>query len=104
MAKMFGLLKELTASKTPEKVLIREEARHPITKNVNIISLIRIEEGGNRENNMKIDKSVMELGKSDEEGPPKGIDMKNEVKRKADDEPAKSVREKVMKNEEDELA
>ncbi|GJV65180.1 hypothetical protein Tco_1476008 [Tanacetum coccineum] len=91
---MFGLLKELTASKTPEKVLIREEARHPITKNVNIISLIRIEEGGNRENNMEIDKSVMKPGKSDEERPPKGIDMKNEVKRKADDEPTKSARKK----------
>ncbi|GJV30873.1 hypothetical protein Tco_1391273 [Tanacetum coccineum] len=55
MAKMFGLLKELTASRTPEKVLMREEARHPITKNVNSISLIRIEEGENGENNRKVD-------------------------------------------------
>ncbi|GKE76239.1 hypothetical protein Tco_1542359 [Tanacetum coccineum] len=67
MAKMFGLLKELTASRTPEKVLMREEARHPITKNVNSISLIQIEEGENGENNGQIDKNVMEPGKSDEE-------------------------------------
>ncbi|GJW93250.1 hypothetical protein Tco_0172922 [Tanacetum coccineum] len=39
MTKMFGLLKELTTSKTPKKVLIREEAKFPFTKNVNSISL-----------------------------------------------------------------
>ncbi|GKD22825.1 hypothetical protein Tco_1224528, partial [Tanacetum coccineum] len=66
-----------------------EEARHPITKNINSISLIRIEEEENRENNRPIDKSIMELGKSDEETPPKGIGIKKEVERKADDEPAK---------------
>ncbi|GKE56784.1 MAK10-like protein [Tanacetum coccineum] len=104
MAEMFGLLKELTASRTPEKVLMREEARHPITKNVNSISLIRMEEEENKENNEQIDKSVMKPDKSDEEEPPEGIDMKNEVERKADDEPAKSTRENVTKNEEDEPA
>ncbi|GKE45070.1 zinc finger, CCHC-type containing protein [Tanacetum coccineum] len=30
---MFGLLKELTTSRTPMKVLIREEAKFPVTKN-----------------------------------------------------------------------
>ncbi|GKD62394.1 hypothetical protein Tco_1299903 [Tanacetum coccineum] len=89
-----GLLKELTASKTTEKVLMRKEARHPITKIVNSISLIRIEEGENGENNGQIDKSVTEPGISDEEGPPKGIDMKNEVERKAHDEPTESERKK----------
>ncbi|GJY19904.1 hypothetical protein Tco_0392470 [Tanacetum coccineum] len=44
MTKMFGLLKELTTSKAPEKVLIREETKFPITKNVNSISLARGEE------------------------------------------------------------
>ncbi|GKB35825.1 zinc finger, CCHC-type containing protein [Tanacetum coccineum] len=33
MTEMFGLLKELTTSRTPEKILIREEAKFPITKN-----------------------------------------------------------------------
>ncbi|GJT14816.1 hypothetical protein Tco_0873522 [Tanacetum coccineum] len=70
MAEMFGLLKELTTSRTLVKVLIREEARHPVTKNVNSISLIRMEEEKNGENNGPIDKSIMELGKSDKEEPP----------------------------------
>ncbi|GJT67785.1 hypothetical protein Tco_1019265 [Tanacetum coccineum] len=86
---MFRLLKELSASRTLEKVLMREETRQPITKNVNSISLIRIKEGENGENNMQIDKSIMEPGKSDKEGPLERTDMKNEVKRKTDDKPAK---------------
>ncbi|GKA52028.1 zinc finger, CCHC-type containing protein [Tanacetum coccineum] len=39
MTEMFGLLKELTTSRAPEKVLIREEDKFPVTKNVNSISL-----------------------------------------------------------------
>ncbi|GKB99653.1 zinc finger, CCHC-type containing protein [Tanacetum coccineum] len=95
MAEMVEFLKELTATKTLEMVLMREEARHPITKNINSISLIQIEEGENRENNRQIDKSIMEPGKSDEEGPLEGIDTKNEVGRKADDEPTKRIAEDV---------
>ncbi|GJU61182.1 hypothetical protein Tco_1238948 [Tanacetum coccineum] len=49
---MFGLLKELTTSKAPEKVLIREEAKSPVTKNVNSISLTRGEEEGNNDNDV----------------------------------------------------
>ncbi|GJT52609.1 reverse transcriptase domain-containing protein [Tanacetum coccineum] len=33
MNEMFGLLKELTTSKAPKKVLIKEEAKFPVTKN-----------------------------------------------------------------------
>ncbi|GKA97515.1 hypothetical protein Tco_0825409 [Tanacetum coccineum] len=44
MAKMFKLLKELTTSMDPEKVLIREEAKSRVTKNVNSISLAKGEE------------------------------------------------------------
>ncbi|GJR07997.1 hypothetical protein Tco_0790649 [Tanacetum coccineum] len=44
MTEMFGLLMELTTSRALKKYLIREEARHPVTKNVNFISLIRGEE------------------------------------------------------------
>ncbi|GJX16092.1 MAK10-like protein, partial [Tanacetum coccineum] len=46
ITEMFGLLKELTTSRTPEKVLIREKAKLPITKNVNSISLTKGEEAG----------------------------------------------------------
>ncbi|GJY26232.1 hypothetical protein Tco_0400958 [Tanacetum coccineum] len=44
MTEMFRLLKELTTSKTHEKVLIREEAKFLVSKNVNSISLTREEE------------------------------------------------------------
>ncbi|GJZ56616.1 hypothetical protein Tco_0611809, partial [Tanacetum coccineum] len=53
MTEMFRLLKELTTSRTPEKVLIREEAKFPVTKNVNSISLARNED----EENNKIDET-----------------------------------------------
>ncbi|GJW24306.1 zinc finger, CCHC-type containing protein [Tanacetum coccineum] len=52
MAEMFGLLKELTASRAPGKVLIREEAKSPVTKNVNSISLAKGEEERNNDNDV----------------------------------------------------
>ncbi|GKC59781.1 MAK10-like protein [Tanacetum coccineum] len=52
MTEMFGLLKELTTSRTPKKVLIKEEAKFPVTKNVNFISLTKGEEEGS--NRMKV--------------------------------------------------
>ncbi|GJW20077.1 zinc finger, CCHC-type containing protein [Tanacetum coccineum] len=52
MAEMFGLLKELTTSKAPKKVLIREEGKSPVTKNVNSISLARGKEERNNDNDV----------------------------------------------------
>ncbi|GKE87513.1 hypothetical protein Tco_1564988 [Tanacetum coccineum] len=52
VAEMFGLLKELTTSRAPEKVLIIEEAKSPVTKNVNSISLARGEEERNNDNDL----------------------------------------------------
>ncbi|GKE51334.1 hypothetical protein Tco_1486490, partial [Tanacetum coccineum] len=46
MTEKFGLLKELTTSRTPEKVLVSEETKFPVTKNVNSISLTKGEEKG----------------------------------------------------------
>ncbi|GKE04253.1 MAK10-like protein [Tanacetum coccineum] len=100
ITEMFGLLKELSASQTPEKVLIREEARHPITKNVNSISVIREEE--EKDNNRAIIESIVEPSKSEEEEPPKKAFMTNEVERRADDKPTKNIRENVTNNEEEE--
>ncbi|GJZ54611.1 zinc finger, CCHC-type containing protein [Tanacetum coccineum] len=59
MREMFGLLKELTTSKALEKVLIREEAKHSVTKNINSISLIRGEEEMNVDDNATSDDSVI---------------------------------------------
>ncbi|GJR48926.1 MAK10-like protein [Tanacetum coccineum] len=102
MAEMFGLVKELSASRTPKKVLIREEARHPTTKHVNSISLIRIEEEYSVKNNEAIDKSVVEPSKSDEEEPPIEVDKTSKIERRTNDKLAKSAREKVTKNKEEE--
>nr|GEU48276.1 putative reverse transcriptase, RNA-dependent DNA polymerase [Tanacetum cinerariifolium] len=49
---MFKLLKELTTSRASEKVLIREEAKYLVTKNVNSISLTRGKEEKNDEDNV----------------------------------------------------
>ncbi|GJZ80064.1 hypothetical protein Tco_0644901 [Tanacetum coccineum] len=48
MTEMFRLLKELTTSRSPEKVLIREEAKFYVTKGLNSISLTK---GDERERN-----------------------------------------------------
>ncbi|GJV70579.1 putative reverse transcriptase domain-containing protein [Tanacetum coccineum] len=69
LAEMFRLLKELTSSTTPENVLVREETRNPITKNVNAISLYRIESEKVKENNDVIYKNITEHGKCSIEEP-----------------------------------
>ncbi|GJX15190.1 zinc finger, CCHC-type containing protein [Tanacetum coccineum] len=60
MAEMFKLLKELTKSRTSEKVLIREEVSNPITKHVNAISLVRMENDKDNENDEVVNKNVIE--------------------------------------------
>nr|GEV06727.1 hypothetical protein [Tanacetum cinerariifolium] len=60
MVEMFGILKDLTTSMTLEKVLVREEARHPITRHVNTISLVKMEKEKSVENNEVTDKNVVE--------------------------------------------
>ncbi|GJW66034.1 zinc finger, CCHC-type containing protein [Tanacetum coccineum] len=71
MTNMFGLLKELATSKTPEKVLIREEAKFPVTKNVNSISLTKGEE--ERSNRTKVTPDNTEkLTETETEMPKKG--------------------------------
>ncbi|GJV81259.1 MAK10-like protein [Tanacetum coccineum] len=62
MTEMFGLLKELTTSRTPKKVLIREEAKVPVTKNVNSISLARGEEERNDKTDETLDNTVKPTG------------------------------------------
>ncbi|GKB46975.1 zinc finger, CCHC-type containing protein [Tanacetum coccineum] len=52
MTEMFRHLKELTTSRIPEKILIREEAKFLITKNVNSISLTKGKE--ERSNKMEV--------------------------------------------------
>nr|GEU37625.1 hypothetical protein [Tanacetum cinerariifolium] len=58
MAKMFGLLKELTTSRTLKKVLVGEEANKPSTRYINVISLVKIEKDKSIKNNKVDDKNV----------------------------------------------
>ncbi|GKB91390.1 hypothetical protein Tco_0963662, partial [Tanacetum coccineum] len=58
MAEMSGLLKELTTSMAPKKVLIGEEAKSPVTKNVNFISLAKREEERSDKGDMAADDSI----------------------------------------------
>ncbi|GKG20242.1 hypothetical protein Tco_0380043, partial [Tanacetum coccineum] len=58
MAEMFVLLKELTTSRAPKKALIREEAKSPVTKNVNSISLARGEEERNNDNDVATGENI----------------------------------------------
>nr|GEV72001.1 hypothetical protein [Tanacetum cinerariifolium] len=60
MAEIFGLLKELTTSRAPEKVLIKEEAKSPVIKNVNSISLAKGEEERKDNDDMEVDGGINE--------------------------------------------
>ncbi|GJS41581.1 MAK10-like protein [Tanacetum coccineum] len=77
---MFELLKELTSNRAPKKVLIREEARSTVAKNVNSISLTREEEE-------KSDKDEVASGDGKLKGKtynlsPRGINKKKIIKKK----------------------
>ncbi|GKA88908.1 MAK10-like protein, partial [Tanacetum coccineum] len=84
MTEIFGLLKELTTSKTPEKVLIREEAKSPVTNNVNSISLAMEDEerGDERKETPVNTKKLHETGM---ETPPKVVEIKDGTENKPED-------------------
>ncbi|GKE78037.1 hypothetical protein Tco_1544157, partial [Tanacetum coccineum] len=78
MNEMFGLLKELTTSRTPEKVLIREESKFPVTKNVNSISLKKGEEEGSNKTTVTPD-NAEKLTKTETKTPVMEVEQINEV-------------------------
>ncbi|GJU80730.1 zinc finger, CCHC-type containing protein [Tanacetum coccineum] len=95
MTEMFGLLKELTTCRTPEKVLIREEAKFPVTKNVNSISLAR----GEEERSDKTDETLGNTVKStvtETEIPVKEAERNNETKNKPIKKAEKKEVEEVL--------
>ncbi|GJT61520.1 zinc finger, CCHC-type containing protein [Tanacetum coccineum] len=95
MTKMFELLKELTNSRTPEKVLIKEEAKFPVTKNINSISLAR----GEEERNDKTDETLGNTVKSTitkTEIPVKEAKRNNETKNKPIKKAEKKEVEEVL--------
>ncbi|GKE94941.1 zinc finger, CCHC-type containing protein, partial [Tanacetum coccineum] len=86
MAKMVKLLKELTTSMAPEKVLIRKEAKSPVTKNVNSISLTRGEKERNDNDDMAADGSI---NGTDTEMPEKESEKETEAENGIKNKPIK---------------
>ncbi|GJT91344.1 MAK10-like protein [Tanacetum coccineum] len=84
-----------------KKVLIREEARYPSTKDINSISLIPTKEEDNVVNNGAIAESIMEPSKPKEEEPLKKVCVTKKVRRRKDGETTKSVKESITRNEEE---
>nr|GEU87132.1 hypothetical protein [Tanacetum cinerariifolium] len=99
---MFRLLKELTTSKAPEKVLIKEEAKHPVTKNVNSISLIRGKEELNVDDNATSEYSIKRPDRSDTEVQLNEFEKKNEAENGTKNELIKSPEKEPTEVEEEE--
>ncbi|GKC63219.1 hypothetical protein Tco_1095817 [Tanacetum coccineum] len=78
MTEMLRLLKELTTSRTPEKVLVREEAKFPVTKNVNSISPAKGEEEGSNKTKVTPD-NTEKLTKTETETPIMEVEKMNKV-------------------------
>ncbi|GJW28171.1 zinc finger, CCHC-type containing protein [Tanacetum coccineum] len=95
MTKMFKLLKELTTIRTPEKVLIREEAKFPVTKNVNSISLARGDEEMSDKTDEKLDNTVKPTI-TETEIPVKEAKRNNETKNKPTKKAKKKEVEEVL--------
>ncbi|GJR87339.1 hypothetical protein Tco_0211350 [Tanacetum coccineum] len=103
MTEMFGLFKELTTSRAPEKVLMREEAKNPVTKNINSISFIRGEEEKNGNDNATTDDNIEKTNGSDAEMPLKEAERENEAKNGAKNKPIKSDEKELTQAGEEEV-
>nr|GEY73012.1 zinc finger, CCHC-type [Tanacetum cinerariifolium] len=91
MTEMFGLLKELITSKAPKKVLIREETKSPVIKNVNSISLVEKEKEENDKHNVAIGNTDEETNGTNIEVPVKEVDIKNKAKNEVENKPTKKA-------------
>ncbi|GJX59196.1 hypothetical protein Tco_0290586 [Tanacetum coccineum] len=89
MTEMFRLPKELTTSRAPKKVLIREEAKTPVTKSVNSISLIREEEEKNDIYDVATGNDSKETDRPDMEVSVKKAEIKNRAENGAKNKPIK---------------
>ncbi|GKF25725.1 hypothetical protein Tco_0081619 [Tanacetum coccineum] len=79
MTEMFGLLKELTTNRAPKKVLIREEAKFPVTKNINSISLTRWEEERSKKTDVTTNDNIEKPTKTETEMLVKEAEKEDEV-------------------------
>ncbi|GJZ14519.1 hypothetical protein Tco_0550196, partial [Tanacetum coccineum] len=91
MTKMFGLLKEYTKRKAPEKLLVREEGSKPFTKYVNVISLVKKKDKEVEEYDEVVDIEVdkQSKGLGDEEVQEEEEVNENELDKNGDDNPTR---------------
>nr|GEV15493.1 hypothetical protein [Tanacetum cinerariifolium] len=80
MTEMSRLLKELTTGKTFEKVLIIEEDKFPVTKNVNSISLTKEEEERGKKTNITTSDDIEKPTRTKTKMPVKEAKKENEAK------------------------
>ncbi|GJX82379.1 MAK10-like protein [Tanacetum coccineum] len=92
MTEMFGLFKELITSRAPEKVLIREEAKSPVTKSINSISLIREEEEKSNKYDVATDDGSKKTDGPNMEVSVKEAEIKNEAENRAKNKPIKKAK------------
>nr|GEV33446.1 hypothetical protein [Tanacetum cinerariifolium] len=96
---MFRLFKELTTSRTPKKVLVREEAKHPITKHVNVIYLVKIEKEKIVKNKEVVDKIIIEPSELNVVKPIKLVEKMEGTEYRIDDDSDESMKEELTKGE-----
>ncbi|GJY35823.1 hypothetical protein Tco_0421201 [Tanacetum coccineum] len=84
MAEIFRLLRELTSSRTPEKVLVREEACIPITKSINAISIIKMEKEKGIEGDEVTNENVIGLNELEVLEPIESPDKEEEMEEGTD--------------------
>ncbi|GJU67322.1 MAK10-like protein [Tanacetum coccineum] len=89
MTEMFRLFKELTTSRTPKKVLIREKVKFPVTKNMNSISLTKGEEGGSNKTKVTPD-NAEKLTEIETKTPIMEVEKINEVENGAENKSIKT--------------
>ncbi|GJR27412.1 MAK10-like protein [Tanacetum coccineum] len=87
MTEMFRILKELTTIRAPEKVLIREEAKFPVAKKVNSISLTKGEEERSEKTDVTTGDNFEKHTKTEMEMPVKEAEKEDE----AENEPNKKA-------------
>ncbi|GKB70307.1 hypothetical protein Tco_0931719 [Tanacetum coccineum] len=76
-------------SRAPEKVLIKEEAKSPVTKNVNFISLIRGEEEKSDKDDVATGDGIEKTNGSDTKMPVKEAETKNGAENRTKNKPIK---------------
>ncbi|GJT59206.1 hypothetical protein Tco_1002739 [Tanacetum coccineum] len=89
MAEMCGLHRKLTTSRALEKVLIREEAKYPVTKNINSVSLTRREEEKSDKDDVTTGDGIEKTNGSDTEMPVKEAKTENGAENRIKNEPIK---------------